>query len=96
MVMVELPVPPGFTLTADDLEKLVGGQGPVARIQQPAGKALVYLRALEPGKPLEMRYRLRAVMPGELTAPAAVAYEYYNPDRVVRTQPIRLKVAAAK
>jgi uncharacterized protein YfaS (alpha-2-macroglobulin family) len=96
MVMVELPIPPGFTLIADDLEKLTGGQGPVARLQQSPGKALVYLRSLEPGKPLELRYRLRAGMPGELTAPAAVAYEYYDPDRVVRTEPIRLKVAAAK
>jgi uncharacterized protein YfaS (alpha-2-macroglobulin family) len=96
MVMVELPIPPGFTLIDDSLAKLAGSQGPIARIQQAAGKALVYLRSLEPGKPLELPYRLRAAMPGELTAPAAVAYEYYDPDRVVRTEPIRLKVAAAK
>ncbi len=95
MVMVELPVPPGFEPEGDDLDKLVQPGGAVAKVQRTARVALLYLRSLGPGQTLDLRYRLRAAMPGAVTAPAGVAYEYYDPDRVARSGVVRLNVAPA-
>jgi hypothetical protein len=36
---------------------------------------------LEPGKPLELAYRLRATMPARVAVSAAHVYEYYNSDK---------------
>jgi uncharacterized protein YfaS (alpha-2-macroglobulin family) len=94
MVMVDLPIPPGVTIDADDLTKLVQREGTVAPFQPTDWSALLYLRSLEPGQACELRYRLRAVMPGEVTVPSAVAYEYYDPVKVTRTGSVRLRVAA--
>ena len=80
MVVLDLPVPPGFALDTNDLAGLVS-EGAIARYQATPRSAIVYLRGLEPGKPLQLRYRLRASMPARITAPAARAYEYYDPDK---------------
>ena len=56
----------------------------------------MYLRQLQPGKPLELRYRLRATMPVNVTAQPARAYEYYDPDRSVTSAASRLTVLVRK
>jgi len=61
-----------------------------------ARSAVVYLRQLDPGRALELRYRLRATMPVKITAPGARAYEYYDPDKRAASVPVRLTVVAAK
>jgi hypothetical protein len=61
-----------------DLEEHVSA-GDVAKFQITPRSALLYLRALEPGKRLTLKYGLHATMPVKLTVPAAVAYEYYDP-----------------
>jgi hypothetical protein len=94
MVMVEVPLPPGFTLETEELTKLVEA-GTAAKFQQAPGKSLLYLRSLNPGQTLQFKYRLRATMPGTVTAAPAVAYEYYDPDRVSRTVAVRLHVSEA-
>jgi hypothetical protein len=80
MIVLDLPVPAGFTLDTNDLSGLVSS-GAIARYQITPRSAIVYLRGLEPGKPLQLRYRLRASMPLRITAPAARAYQYYDPDK---------------
>jgi uncharacterized protein YfaS (alpha-2-macroglobulin family) len=91
MVLLDLPVPPGFAFEGEDLSKLVAA-GTIAKYQQNPRSVVVYLRGLEPGKPLTLRYRLRAVMPVKVTVPAARAYEYYDPDRQGISRPSRLTV----
>jgi hypothetical protein len=93
MVMLEVPIPPGFVLETADLEKLVSSQV-LARFEPAPQKALLYLRSLEPGKPPTLRYRLRATLAGRVTAPAAVAYEYYNPDKRAQGEAVQLRVSA--
>jgi type II secretory pathway pseudopilin PulG len=93
MVMAELAVPPGFTLEDGDLAKLVA-DGTAAKFQQTGRSALLYLRSLKPGQTLRFDYRLRATMPGTVTAAPGVAYEYYDPDRIARTDAVRLNVSA--
>jgi hypothetical protein len=94
MVMLDLPIPAGFVVVAEDLEALVKS-GTIAKFQRTPRQAIVYLRGLQPGKALTLRYRLRSTMPVKVTVPAARVYEYYNPDRQGQTRPLRLTVARA-
>jgi type II secretory pathway pseudopilin PulG/anti-sigma factor RsiW len=95
MVMAELAIPPGFTLEDGDLAKLVEDEK-AAKFQQTGRSALLYLRSLKPGQTLRFNYRLRATMPGTVTAAPGVAYEYYDPDRVARTDAVRFNISAGK
>jgi uncharacterized protein YfaS (alpha-2-macroglobulin family) len=84
MVMVELPIPAGFTLDGDDLAKLVETQA-AAKVQRTPQQALLYLRGLGPGQSVTIPYRLRAVMAGTISAAPARVYEYYDPDRTAQS-----------
>jgi uncharacterized protein YfaS (alpha-2-macroglobulin family) len=79
MVILDLPIPGGFSIEAGELAELVGSQK-IARYQITPRKAIVYLRQLAPGESLELHYRLKATMPVKVTVPAGQAYEYYDPD----------------
>ena len=91
MVMLELPIPPGFTPEATDLEKLVQSQV-VAKVEQSPRTILLYLRTLEPNQTVRLSYRLRAGLLGNVTAAPAVAWEYYNPEQETRSKAVSLSV----
>lgn len=91
MVILDLPVPAGFAVEAEEMTQWVAA-GSVARYQITPRSAIVYLRELGPEKPLVLRYRLRATMPVKTTAAPAQAYEYYNPDRRAASATARLTV----
>ena len=91
MVILDLPIPAGFAIDADDLAGLVKA-GAIAKYQVTARSAIVYLRDLKPGVPLTLRYHLRATMPVKLTVPSARAYEYYDPAREGSSPAVRLTV----
>ena len=91
MVILDLPIPAGFSLAAADLERLVTA-GTIAKFQLNARSAVIYLLELKPGVPLELQYHLQATMPVRLTVPPARAYEYYNPDTKGTSQPTQLEV----
>ncbi len=95
MVMLQLPVPPGFTPEPDDLALFVKDKG-VAKVQQSPGKVLLYLYGLESGESLGLSYRLRAGLSGKVTAAPAVAWEYYNPEHEARSQGVLLSVNEGK
>jgi hypothetical protein len=78
MVILDLPIPGGFAMEAQELDELVGSKK-IAKYQITARKAIVYLRALRPGEELELNYRLKATMPVKVTVPPGEAYEYYDP-----------------
>jgi len=79
MVMVDLPIPPGFTLDRDDFRAMIDA-GNIEKFEVTSRSVIVYLRNLSPGEPLVLRYELRATMPLRATIPAAVVYLYYDPD----------------
>jgi alpha-2-macroglobulin-like protein len=79
MVVVDLPIPAGFAIQTEDLRALQQ-QGKIAKFQQNARSAVVYLHSLDVGPPLQLTYRLKATLPVKLTAPPATVYEYYNED----------------
>jgi len=91
MVMLDLPVPPGFVAGTDTFEVLVKA-GIIARYQARPRSVLVYLRGLEPGKPLELSYTLRATMPVKAAAAGGRVYEYYDPQKEGRSPATRFVV----
>jgi hypothetical protein len=95
MVILDLPIPPGFSIDADDLAGLVT-KGTIAKYQLNPRSALVYLRELEPGKRLTLAYHLHAAMPVKVTAAAARAYEYYDTQKQGLGKPAKFIVSALK
>jgi uncharacterized protein YfaS (alpha-2-macroglobulin family) len=89
MVMVDLPIPGGFAIESEDLAALVKAEK-IAKFQVTARQAIVYLRGLEPGKPLKLEYRLKATMPVKVTVAPARVYEYYDTDKQGRSAGARL------
>lgn len=88
-VLVDLGVPPGFQVLAEDLNALVARdtdrpadyEGPrIKRYELTGRQVLVYVEGLSEGLPLTFRYRLRARYPIVAQTPASRVYDYYNPD----------------
>ena len=69
MVILDLPIPAGFAIDADDLAGLVKA-GTIAKFQVTAERHRLSARP-EAGAPLTVRYHLRATMPVKLTVPPA-------------------------
>src|SRR5262245_6108895 len=93
MVMLDLPVPAGFAVDPEGLAKAVQ-EGKAAKFQVTGRQVIVYLRGLQPGAKLELRYTLRATMPVVVAVPPARAYEYYDPDKKGQSAPTRMTVRA--
>jgi uncharacterized protein YfaS (alpha-2-macroglobulin family) len=91
MVMLDLPVPPGFAPNSEDFAALVS-KNVIAKFQVQPRSVLVYLRDLKPAQPLELKYTLRATMPLKVAAPGARVYEYYDPDKQGRSAGTQLTV----
>jgi hypothetical protein len=94
MVMLDLPVPAGFAPVAEDFAALVGRKGGIARFQVTPRKVIVYLTGLAQDQPLQLTYRLRALMPVKVAAPGARVYEYYAPERQGHSPVTALTVTA--
>lgn len=91
MALVDLGVPPGFTVLAEDLSRLVE-QGLIARYELTGRQIIIYLEDFAYGAPLTFSYRLRARFPMRAQTPSSGAYDYYNPaDRAVRA-PLEITV----
>jgi uncharacterized protein YfaS (alpha-2-macroglobulin family) len=94
MVMVELPIPPGFRADPDEFNRLVQG-GAVAKVHLTARQATLYLGDVKPGVKT-FNYGLRAQHPLAVSARAAVAYEYYTPAHRAETRPVLLVAEEGK
>lgn len=89
MPMMELGVPPGFSVEPQDFEELVR-KGTIQRYELTAGRVVVYLAGLSEKEPLSFVYRLRAVSPVRAAVPPSVAYPYYESEVRVETKPFVL------
>jgi uncharacterized protein YfaS (alpha-2-macroglobulin family) len=78
MVILDLPIPAGFTIERGELDELQGSNK-IAKYQLTPRQAIVYLLQLAPSETQELRYRLKATMPVKVAVPPAEVYEYYNP-----------------
>lgn len=80
MVIIDLPIPPGFEVEARGFDQLAGN-GRIAKYQLTPRNVIVYVRDLKQSSTLKLPYRLRATMPVKAESTAAVVYEYYDSDR---------------
>lgn len=94
MVLVDLPIPAGFEVDPAGIAQMVA-DGTIEKFQVTARSVIVYLRSLDAGGSLTIPYTLRATIPAELTTPAAIAWDYYQPEVISRSALARLSVVDA-
>ena len=91
MVVIDLGLPPGFEVMAEDLERLVAKKA-VQKYTLAARQIIIYLDRLASRQPLEFSYRLRAKFPIKAATPASKVYRYYNPEISATAKPVELVV----
>jgi len=92
MVIVDLGLPPGFTLLPEELNRLVENKT-IEKYSTTGRQIIIYLRELAGGKPVTIKYQLLAKYPLKAKTAKAVVYEYYNPDIRAKTAPVELVVS---
>ena len=92
MIIVDLGLPPGFTLLPDKLNSMVNANQ-IEKYSTTGRQIIIYLRELEQGKPVEISYSLLAKYPLKAKTTKSVVYEYYNPKSRAEAAPIQLTVA---
>jgi hypothetical protein len=97
MVMVDLGIPPGFDLLAEDLqdyhEKSAGQKsGRLEKFSLTATQAILYFDAFAPGDKVTLRFRLRAKYPIRARTFQSRIYEYYDPEVTSVARPVQLEV----
>lgn len=78
MVIVDLGLPPGFTVLTEDLNDLVG-KGVMEKYSLTGRQIIVYLREAPANQSIALKYRLMARFPIKAKAAKSIAYEYYDP-----------------
>jgi len=91
MVLVDLGVPPGFEVQADDLAELVGS-GEIKKFSLTSRQIIIYFDKLIPKQPVELKYRIRAKFPIKAKTRVSRVYEYYNPEVESFAEPVELVV----
>ncbi len=77
MVIVDLGLPPGFSLVADDLVQAVSDLK-INRFETTDRQIIVYVDAIEAGATLELTYQLQARYPLKVQCPDASTNLYYD------------------
>jgi len=99
--LIDLGLPPGFSVETEDLAALVSRFNDVPedyplptieRFELTSRQILIYVSNLTAEHPLEFSYRLRAKFPLAAQTPASNAYDYYNPEVSGEIAPLMLVV----
>jgi hypothetical protein len=100
--LIDLGIPPGFSVVAEDLNALVAqySQVPedypdptVKRFELTGRQILIYIGNLSDGHPLRFSYRLLARFPIVAKTPASSIYDYYNPQVASVQEPQMIMVS---
>ncbi|NSW57183.1 MAG: hypothetical protein HPY44_14310 [Armatimonadetes bacterium] len=91
MVVVDLGIPPGFTVDAGDFAELVGSKK-IDRFNLTGRQVIVYLETVEGRQKLDFSYTLQARYPLKAQAPKSTVYEYYNPENRSDAKPVGIEV----
>jgi hypothetical protein len=92
MALIDLGVPPGFDVLAEDLSRLVE-RGVIARYELTGRQVIVYVQDLSWEAPVQFSVRLRARFPLRAQTPPSSAYDYYNPEAVTVREPLEVTVS---
>jgi uncharacterized protein YfaS (alpha-2-macroglobulin family) len=88
MVMVDLGIPPGFDLLAEDLPV----RGHLQKVSLTPTQAILYFDSLAAGETVTLKYRLRAKYPIRARTFVSRVYEYYDPEVNSTARPVVLEV----
>ncbi len=91
MALIDLGVPPGFTVLGEDLSSLVE-KGIIARYELTGRQVIIYLEDFSSEMPLHFNYRMRARFPMRAQTPPSSAYDYYNPADLTVRAPLEMVV----
>lgn len=101
--IIDLGIPPGFSVNTSDLSALVQQYDQVGadytgatieRYELTGRQIIVYIGNLSGQKPLSFSYRLTAQFPLRAQTPASSAYDYYNPGVSGEEAPVVLTVGS--
>ncbi|HZT78689.1 MAG TPA: hypothetical protein VFA26_00585 [Gemmataceae bacterium] len=91
MVIVDLPVPPGFTVDGGEFAEMVASKK-IEKFSVTSRQVTLYVGDVKKGDAKTFEYTLKPKYPIKAKAPAAVAYEYYTPANRAATKPVELTV----
>jgi A-macroglobulin TED domain/Alpha-2-macroglobulin family/Carboxypeptidase regulatory-like domain/MG2 domain/Alpha-2-macroglobulin bait region domain/A-macroglobulin receptor binding domain len=97
MVMVDLGIPPGFDLLAEDLQDYLEKTAPrkggrLEKFSLTATQAILYFDSIAPGNTVTLHVRYRAKYPIRARTFASRVYEYYDPEVSSMARPVQLEV----
>lgn len=93
MVILDLGVPPGFSVDPGDFAELVGeGEGKIKRYSITSRQITIYLGDVKPGDIFRCKYHLKAKYPLRAKTPDSTVYEYYSPDVKAVSKPVEIVV----
>jgi hypothetical protein len=95
MVIVDLGIPPGFSVDAGDFAEMVGAKR-IQKFSVTARQVTLYIGDVKPGDEKTFEYVLRPKYPIKAKTPATVAYEYYTPKNRATAKPVELQVTERK
>ena len=91
MVIVDLPIPPGFSLMADKLVPLLES-GDLSNYEKAGSQLILYVSDIPAGETKEYKYDLVALYPLKVSSGEASVYCYYDPDTRAEAEPVELDV----
>ncbi len=92
MVLLDLGIPPGFTVQADDLSALVE-KNVIGRYELTGRQIILYVENFSSEQTLAFTYRLKARFPLRAKTQPGSSYDYYNPEQRAVVQPTQLTVS---
>ncbi len=92
MIIVDLGIPPGFSVQTEDLTALVEAKK-IDKFNLTGRQIIVYLEELKPRQTVEFTYTLKAKFPIKAKTPKSTVYEYYNPANRADAAPVEMEVS---
>lgn len=91
MAVVDLGVPPGFSVLTQELDAAVK-RAELARYELTGRQIILYLENVRAGERITLEYELQAKFPLRAQAPRSATYDYYNPNLNGEAPPIQFVV----
>ncbi len=91
MTLVDLGVPPGFTVMTEDLDAAVKSRK-ISRYELTGRQIIIYLEEFTSKQPVTFTYHLKAKFPLRAQTPSSLTYDYYNPANSGIQAPTQLTV----
>ncbi len=91
MVMVDLGIPPGFSVDWDGFERLVAANR-IDKYESTSRQIILYLGNMDSNQVIEFNYTMKAKYPIKAMTPSSAAYPYYNPESRGESAPKYIQV----